>query len=240
VVPARAVDFPRPNPVANPTFDAPMPHRAPVLADRTITPLWYTATQGTVDFADADHDGDREAVISAAPLPGDGPTIPIRDLWQVATPTEQAGTLDFAALTFRLEHGGVPAGAAIRVGFALTPLFQLHPYAGVFNEGSLVFPAGAVAPGPDGRVVLDPLAAPVECPPDPQGMTWPPCEDFKAALVAAPDDTSRRAVLARARIVEVDFDGFSELAAGEQVVIDDVVITNDRSVAEVLAGNIPA
>src|ERR1043166_8884617 len=67
VVPARAVDFPRPNPVANGSFDAPRVRQGAPPTDSGVTPFWYAAVQGTARFVDVDGDGDREAVIDAAP-----------------------------------------------------------------------------------------------------------------------------------------------------------------------------
>jgi hypothetical protein len=230
VGPARA-DLPRPNPIANASFELQADADARSLVGVgpvEETAYWYTGPDSNAHVSDVNGDGDREAVIEGA-----GDNVPVRDLFQVAAPPLQTATLDFDSVGFSIEAGSIAPGANIRLGFALTPLYEAHPYALVFNEGSLVFPARAMVPDASGRVTIDSLAGSIDCPVDQEGRAWMPCEHFRSEFNAASGDgAAQRSLLGRARIVEVDLGGFAGLPAGERIVIDDIELAGDRSVAE--------
>lgn len=186
---------------------------------------WSAPLDGSTTFGDADGDGDREATVAHG-----GPAA--INLWQSFGSPHQAFTADFDALAFRLESGASPAGSVV-LALSVTPLTSATTPVPYGFECRLAFPAATLAAHADaqGAVSVDPALGSFSA-------AAPAC-DALAARWAGADAAARHDLLGRLRLVELAFGGFNAGAA--DVVIDDVALTFDRSVAEALAtGATPA
>lgn len=174
-----------------------------------VKALWWS-TPATTQFADFDGDGDREARMDGAPGPA-------ADLVQTYASPHQLYTANFEALTFRVEGGAPPAGAAVRLALSVTPYEAITPDVPFYIDCVLTFPVA----GARGVVRADPVGAWF-------GASSGACKRT-AHDWAATGPEGRRTILSRLRIVELSFAGMRGVGP---VVLDGIDLAGARTIAE--------